>query len=78
MGRLSDEGSGRGGAMRIGDQKTQVARDKETKEITRSYTLIRTDRPYVDDLCSAYNGDRGTFGPWWVDANGNLRIGDRD
>ena len=74
MGRLSDGDGNSGRRMQIGDRKTLVARDKDTKEVIRTYTLIRTPRPYVFDLCDAYNDGRP--GPWQVDHAGNLRIGD--
>jgi len=58
MGRLSDDTASSGGKMRIGEQRTLTARDKETREIIKTYTLTRTDREYIYDLCDAYNDGR--------------------
>ena len=76
MGRLND-GAAPYRAMSIGETRNLHNRDKTTKEIISTYTLTRTARPYVDDLCSAYNAGIDTYGDdprWYVAQNGELKI----
>ena len=75
MGRLND-GSPDGGTtfMRPGDTRTMNARDKDGS-ITRTYTLTRTTRPYVEDLRDAYNKDLGDSPiRWVVTPGGELKL----
>jgi len=72
-----------GGDIPPGETRTWHARDKDTKEIVKTFTLLRTQRDYVYDLCDAYNNartqdaiDRGV--EWFVAPNGELRIGTSD
>ena len=68
-------GSGGNGPMKPGDVRHLHARDKKTGEITKTYTLHRTDREYVHDLCDAYNAglDRADV-EWAVTDNGELKL----
>lgn len=73
-------GSGNfGRELAIGEQRTWHARDKDTGAITKTFTLTRTDRDYVYDLCDAYNAERSGHaieqGIEWYVANGALLIG---
>ncbi len=75
MGRLND-GSPDGGSsfMRPGDVRTMNAKDKDGS-ILRTYTLTRTTRPYVEDLCDAYNKDLGDSPiRWVVTPGGELKL----
>lgn len=80
MGRLNDgshSGSGGDGPMKPGDTKTIVAKDPKTGEVVRTYTLVRTERPYVYDLCDAYNGSRTKADvEWYVTHTGELKLGE--
>jgi hypothetical protein len=56
--------------MRPGDQRT-VYDSKNDRQIT----INRTSRPYVYDLCDAYNAARSNHSVLWiVKANGELGI----
>jgi hypothetical protein len=55
-----------------GDERTVVTKDG------RSFTIVRTSRPYVWDLCDAYN--EALTRPeleWRVDVAGNLKLDHR-
>lgn len=71
LGRSS--GRQRSGELAIGETRTITARDPKTGDVIREYTLIRTARPYVYDLCDAYNASGK--GGWIVDQTGNLKLG---
>lgn len=47
-------GNGLAGPMKVGETKTITVRAKDG-EIIKTYTLTRTSRPYVHDLCDAYS-----------------------
>lgn len=75
MGKLTDDKSPKR-ELRPGDVFTWSAGGKD-------FTLHRTERDYVFDLCDAYNAarpqdviDRGV--EWYVAPNGELRIGTTD
>lgn len=68
-------GTGGNGPLRPGDVRIIHAKDKNGN-IIKTYTLRRTERPYVEDLCDAYNEGLGHDGPrWFVAENGELRMG---
>lgn len=68
---------GGNGPMKPGDVRTIQPKDPKTGEITKTFTLHRTDRPYVYDLCDAYNDARTRFDIIWiVAANGELKLVD--
>lgn len=50
--------------------------DKEGREIGPPIVFQRTTRPYVDDLCDAYNAHRTRDDvEWYVTEGGELKIG---
>lgn len=72
---------GTGGPMQPGDVHTIHAKDPKTGEIIKTFTLQRTARPYVYDLCDAYNAERSDAvirngGEWYVTPHGELKLGD--
>lgn len=82
--RESSGPSGGGdGPMRPGDTRTIHAKDKATGEIIKTITVHRTNRPYVEDLCDAYNAamDEGAKRrglAWYVTNAGELKLGDHE
>lgn len=63
--------------LAVGEQRTWHARDKQTGEITKTFTLTRTTRDYVYDLCDAYNAARSpNAGGAWHVVGDELRFGD--
>lgn len=84
MGRLNEGSpsfSGGGDApMKPGETKVIHVKDKATGAITKTITLHRTTRPYVEDLCDAYNDAMSESarqrGLLWYVANGELKLGD--
>ena len=66
-------GGNGGGPMQPGDTRAILVKDKATNEVVNTLTLRRTTRPYVHDLCDAYNDGRQP-GPWHVAENGELRL----
>lgn len=80
--RLSDEvpASSGEGRMKVGDVRTINVKDKDGM-IVKTMTLTRTHRPYVDDLCDAYNAARAQNvidmgGEWYVNHRGELKLGE--
>lgn len=72
-------GTGDDGSLRPGESRSYTAKDKKTGEEARQFTVHRTDRPYVFDLCDAYNAslkpearERGL--QWRVLPNGELKL----
>ena len=60
------------GGLRKGNFQTMTRRTEDGKGVLLTYTLTRTDRPYIYDLCDAYNEartpeeiDRGYS--WYID-----------
>lgn len=75
MGRLNDSSVfDTRGQLAIGDTRTITATDPKSGEVVKQYTLVRTSRPYIYDLCDAYNASGK--GGWYVDHAGGLKIGD--
>lgn len=75
MGMLN-AASPEGGASvaRIGDVRTLTARDRDGS-VTKTFTLHRTNRPYVEDLCDAYNVGRDHEElRWVVTPGGELKL----
>ncbi len=69
-------GSGGGGPMDPGDIRVIHAKDNHG-QITKTFTLERTSRPYVYDLCDAYNAARTRDDiEWYVTPAGELKIGE--
>ena len=67
-----------GRKLAVGEERQMHARDKTSGEVTRTYTLTRTARDYVYDLCDAYNADidlNSNSARWYVTAKGELAIG---
>lgn len=65
--------------LRYGEMRTFSARDRNG-DVLKTITVCRTDRPYIYDLCDAYNEardassiDRGL--EWYIGANGELKLG---
>lgn len=63
-----------------GEVRIYHAKSKQTGEVVKTIEVARTNRPYVYDLCDAYNRnlpdsmvDAGKA--WFVDGSGNLQIG---
>jgi hypothetical protein len=61
--------------------EVRVINVRSGAEIIKTITVIRTERDYVHDLCDAYNAarpqsarERGV--EWYVNAAGELKIGD--
>lgn len=68
--------------MEVGETRYVCARNTKG-EIVKEYTLTRTARPYVYDLCDAYNNSmseaarqRGAI--WIVTHGGELKLTDSD
>ena len=77
MGRLSDAPPSATGPMQPGDQRVIHARDKHG-EIIKTIIIKRTTRPYVEDLCDAYNeANTNPAVEWFVAENGELKLGER-
>ena len=79
MARLTEDLNGGGNFGRdlaIGEQRTWHAKDK-AGNIVKTFTLTRTARAYVYDLCDAYNDARSSSagGAWYV-VGDELRFGD--
>ena len=65
--------------LRLGDTLTYTAKDRDTGQILRNVVLHRTGRPYVYDLCDAYNDSRSPDAlakglEWEVMPNGELHL----
>lgn len=74
----SGEGGGPTGPMQPGEQRIIHARDKPGGEIIKTIVIKRTDRPYVQDLCDAYNeANTNPEIEWFVAENGELKLGER-
>jgi hypothetical protein len=82
MAKLTDGTEAKAGDLKPGETRTWHARDKDTKEIIKTFVLTRTERDYVYDLCDAYNDARTQDaierGVEWFVHNGELRIGTSD
>lgn len=81
MAKLTDDSASSGNFGRelaVGEQRTWHAKDKQGN-ITKTFTLTRTARDYVHDLCDAYNAARSRDaierGVEWFVHNGALLIG---
>lgn len=78
MAKLTDD-TGPGNFNRelaIGETRTWHAKDKQGN-ITKTFTLTRTARDYVYDLCDAYNAARSpNAGGEWHVIGGELSFGD--
>lgn len=63
-----------GRTIAIGESRTfAYTVDGEPK----TFTVNRTARPYVDDLCDAYNAKRARRDvEWFVDHSGSMRLRD--
>jgi hypothetical protein len=82
MGRLNaaqPSGNG-GGNIPPGETRIIEAKDK-SGNLVKTYTIYRTNREYVHDLCDAYNAgmdpsarQRGL--EWFVAPSGELKLGD--
>lgn len=73
-----DEGSAVG-RMKVGDVKIVPIKDFYTKQDTgRFLKITRTDRPYVEDLCDAYNDARTNPNVEWYVHNGQVLLGTPD
>lgn len=57
LARPASAGGSGGGPMNPGDVRTIHAKDPKTGEITKTFTLHRTARPYAYDLADAYNAE---------------------
>jgi hypothetical protein len=83
MGRLNEgQASGGGGDLPPGATRTIIVRDKQGSEV-KTITVYRSNRPYAEDLCDAYNAsmspqarERGLL--WFVAPSGELRLGDNE
>ena len=74
MGRLNSFATDSdNGKLLPGETRTITARDSSGETIWQ-VTLKRTTRPYVYDLCDAYNNRKNGGGRWRVDHVGNLVI----
>lgn len=78
--RLSAAASGggnSGGPMKPGDVRTVPIKDFKTGADTGRFLVItRTHRPYVEDLCDAYNAARTNPNvEWYVTERGELKLG---
>lgn len=67
-------------SVSYGDNQVFHARN-ESKEIIKTFTLRRTERPYVHDLADAYNDampdqQRNMGIVWYVTPAGELKIGE--
>jgi hypothetical protein len=56
------------GTMQPGESRTFHRKDGS------AFTIHRTDRPYVHDLCDAYNAARSNLALLWVVEGGELRL----
>lgn len=66
--------------MRPGEKKTWTVKDKDTGAVVRTVNLTRSNRPYVYDLCDAYNDSMAADAVargcrWEVMPNGELKLG---
>jgi len=67
-----------GGGMTPGDVRTIHAKDPKTGEITKTFTLHRTSRPYAYDLADAYNAELTRDDIEWAVGDGDqLYLRDR-
>ena len=70
-----------GEKLNRGDSFTFQARDPKDKDyVGRTYTVMRTEQDYAQDLCDAYNASRSADSPFenYVDKLGNIRLRKRD
>jgi hypothetical protein len=63
--------------MQAGESRTYTG---EGKSAQKTVTIIRTDRPYAEDLCDAYNASMGEEARkrglrWQVSHAGELKLG---
>ena len=60
---------------RPGETITISIKTMDGKDTGRSLVFTRTDRPYVEDLCDAYNANRTRKDmEWYVTASGELKL----
>lgn len=66
------------GRMQVGEERIYTATDKEGR-VLKEIKIVRTDRPYVYDLCDAYNQaispDAEARGLSYEVVNGEVKIG---
>jgi hypothetical protein len=75
----SNGGGGYGNDLQPGETRVILAKAKDGT-VLKTIVLHRTNRPYVMDLCDAYNDARTVEAlrrgvEWYVNAAGALRIG---
>lgn len=71
-----------GGDLPPGGVRILTARDK-SGNVIKTYTLYRTNRPYVEDLADAYNAGidataKANGAQWFVTETGELKLGYTD
>lgn len=58
-----------------GETITIPIKTMDGKDIGRTLVFTRTNRPYVDDLCDAYNANRTRRDvEWFVNTNGEIKL----